>query len=195
VPVVTGLRETRSGRVVVDLDGARWRVLPLDAVARARLAVGEDLDRPRLRDLAREVRRARALETGLRAVARRDQSAAALHARLERRRIGSRERQEAVGRLVSAGLVDDRRYAFQRAASLAARGHGDAAIRWRLEREGVDAAIAAEALGTIESETERARRLVEVRGLGPRTARELARRGFSEEAVERAVSGLVADET
>ena len=60
MPVVSGLRELPSGRVAVELDGARWRTVPAEVVVRVRLGVGEELDRPRARELARELRRARA---------------------------------------------------------------------------------------------------------------------------------------
>jgi regulatory protein len=195
MPVVTGLRETRGGRIAVELDGARWRTFAPDVIARVRVGVGEVLDRPRLRELARERRRVRARETAVRAVARRDQSSAELRRRLERRGVARDDREEAVKALERVGLVDDRRYAARRAESLAERGHGNAAIRWRLEREGVPPAEAEAALGGLESERERARRTAAARGAGPRAARELARRGFGEDAIEDALGGLVADET
>jgi SOS response regulatory protein OraA/RecX len=193
VPVVTALRETRSGRVAVDLDGARWRTLPVDVVARVGLVVGEDLDRERLRELARELRRSRALDAGLRALAQRDLSSDGVRRRLARRGVRMPERDEAVGRLAAAGLVDDARYAVRRAESLAARGYGDEAIRWRLAREGLAEDIAAGAVERLPSELVRADRLVEARGRGAATARELARRGFGEEAIEAAL-GAIADE-
>lgn len=192
--VVTGLRETRGGRVEVELDGVRWRTLPVEVVARVRLATGEELDRPRLRELARELRRIRAVNSALRAVSRRDLSSQRLRERLQRRGIPATEREEALGTLQRAGFVDDARYATRRAASLADRGHGDAAIRWRLEGEGVPPGLVADALCALEPERERARRVVAAHGTGVRTARELARRGFGEDAVESALGGLVADE-
>jgi SOS response regulatory protein OraA/RecX len=190
---VTGLRETRGGRIAVELDGARWRTFSPEVVARVRLGVGEVLDRPRLRELARERRRVRALDTALRAVARREQSSAQLRQRLDRQHVAADDREEALGALERAGLVDDGRYAARRAESLAERGHGDAAIRWRLEREGISPAQTAAALARLEPEADRANRLVAAGGRGGRTARELARRGFGEDAIEDALGGLVAD--
>jgi regulatory protein len=191
--VVSALRELRGGKVAVELDGARWRTLPADVVVRVRLRVGEELERPRLRELAREIRRARAADTALRAVARRELSAAALDRRLARRGVTAGLRQETVGRLEAVGLVDDGRFARRLAESLAERGHGDEAIRWRLERDGVSAETAADALAALVPELERARLIVAAKGAGPRTARELARRGFGEEAVERALGPVIAD--
>jgi regulatory protein len=192
---VTGLRETRGGRIAVELDGARWRTFAPDVIARVRLGVGEVLDRPRLRELARERRRVRARDTALRAVARRDQSSAELRRRLERRRVAPSDREEALEALERVGLVDDGRYALRRAEALAERGHGDAAIRWRLERDGLAPADAESAVSHLEPERERARLIVAARGAGPAAARELARRGFGEEAIEEALGGLVGDGT
>jgi regulatory protein len=193
MPVVTGLRELRGGKVAVELDGARWRTLPIDVVARVRLGVGEELGRPRLRELARELRRARAVDTALRAVSRREQSAAELDRRLRRRGFAPGLREETLNRLERVGLVDDERYALRRAESLADRGQGDEAIRWRLARDGVPEELAARAVEALPPEPERARRVVAARGPGPRTARELARRGFGEDAVEAALGPFVAD--
>lgn len=193
MPFVSGLRELRGGRVAVELDGARWRTLPIEVVARVRLGVGEELDRPRLRELARELRRARAVDTALRAVARREQSAAELDRRLRRRRVAKSLRDETVERLEEAGLVDDERYALRRAESLAERGHGDASIAWRLAQAGVAEEDVAKVLAALEPELERARRLVAARGAGVAAARELVRRGFGQDAVEEALGPVVAD--
>jgi regulatory protein len=193
VPVVTGLRELRGGRVAVELDGARWRTLPADVVVRTRLGVGEVLERPRLRELARELRSARAVDTALRAVSRREQSSAELDRRLQRRGFAPGLREETLNRLERVGLVDDERYAMRRAESLSERGHGDEAIRWRLERDGVGGEAVARALASLPPERQRARLVVAARGAGVRTARELARRGFGEDAVEEALGQVVAD--
>lgn len=193
MPVVTGLRELRGGRVAVELDGARWRTVPADVVVRTRLGVGEVLERPRLRELARELRRARAVDTALRAVSRREQSSAELDRRLERRGFAPGLREETLNRLERVGLVDDERYAMRRAESLSERGHGDEAIRWRLERDGVGGEAVARALAALPPERQRARLVVAARGAGVRTATELARRGFGEDAVEEALGQAVAD--
>ena len=66
MPRVTALRRDRHGHVAVELDGAYWRTLPLDAVLRAGLAVGTELDRPRARTVRRELRRAAALAAAAR---------------------------------------------------------------------------------------------------------------------------------
>jgi SOS response regulatory protein OraA/RecX len=185
VPTITALRE-RRGRVAVELDGAAWRMLPLDAVARAGLTVGLALDRPTLRLLRRELRRTEALELAGRALCDRDLSERALAQRLERR-VAPATRDEAVRALTRAGIVDDRRLAHSRATGLAQRGYGDAAIRHDLRRRGVDSAQIDEAIANLAPEAARASSIVDRRGRGPRTARHLAARGFSDDVVESAL--------
>ena len=85
-----------------------------------------------------------------------------------------------------AGLVDDERFCRNRAASLAERGFGDDGIRHDLSRQGVPPELVEAALVELEPEADRARRIVERRGPGPRTARYLAGKGFCEDALEAA---------
>ena len=58
---VSALVRGRRGQIRVELDGVPWRLLPEEAVVRAGLSVGLELDRSRLVTLARERRRARSL--------------------------------------------------------------------------------------------------------------------------------------
>jgi SOS response regulatory protein OraA/RecX len=182
VPTVTALRDDRRGRVAVELDGAPWRALPVDVVVRAGLVEGRTLDRPALRLLRRELRRAEALQVAGRALRHRDLSRSRLAERLERA-VPPAVAAESLQTLERAGLVDDQRVGRLRAESLAARGYGDEAIRHRLRAEG----LPEEAAAGVPPETERARVVIARRGTGPRTARYLASRGFGEEAVEAAL--------
>jgi regulatory protein len=166
----------RGGRVAVDLDGRAWRTLPADVVVRTELRVGAELDRGRIRVLARELRRERALAHAARALRVRDRTAEELDARLERAGFSRDTREHARDVLARAGLVDDERFARARAAELARRGRGDAAIRWDLERRGIPREAVEAALAELEPEHERARGL----GLSPAA---LARRGFSGDVV------------
>jgi SOS response regulatory protein OraA/RecX len=85
--------------------------------------------------------------------------------------------------LARTSLVDDRRFAELRAASLGDRGAGDEFIRHELARAGVDAELVEEAVALLPPESERAARIVARRGHGPKTARYLAGKGFSEDVV------------
>jgi regulatory protein len=185
---VTALRAQRRGRVLVELDGQPWRALPAEAVAAAGLRPGVELDRPRARELARQVRRARAIGAATSALGHRDLTVQRLDERLARAGVRTAERAEALQTLGRAGYVDDARYARARAEARAARGYGDAAIRFDLEREGVGREHLEAALDALAPESERAASLVARRGPGAATARFLARRGFGDDAVDSAVA-------
>ncbi len=176
--IVTALRERPRGRVEIDLDGAPWRLVPADAVVRAGLAVGRVLDRETARALGRELRRDEALGVAVRALRHRDRSRQALDRRLAGRGASAAARAAALETLERAGLVDDARLASGRAEALAAAGYGDAAIRVKLETEGLDAALVDESIAALEPEAARARELLERRGGGPKALRWLAARGF-----------------
>ena len=184
MPRVTRLEATRRDTAAVELDGAHWRELPVEAVVRAGLKEGVEIDRGRLRTLARERRRSRALTAAKRALAPRDLSSAELEDRLARRRIRPADRAEAVTALRRAGYVDDARFATERARVLAERSAGDRLIRADLESRGVAPDLVESALATLSGELERAGRVVELRGPGVETARFLARRGFGGETIE-----------
>ena len=187
---VTELRETGRGRVAVELDGRAWRELPREAVVRAGLELGAELDRTRARTLAGERRRHEALAQATRRLRHRDLTVRRLDAELERRGVAPAARADALGILGRAGLVDDERVAEARATALAGRGLGNQAIRWDLERQGVRPDTAERAIGGLEDERERAERIMRVRGPGPRTARFLAQKGFGEEVVEAAAGAI-----
>jgi SOS response regulatory protein OraA/RecX len=189
VPTVTGLREDRRGRVAVELDGSPWRTFPADVVVRAGISHGRALDRPALRRLRRELRRAEALAVAGRALRARDLSARELALRLEQRAVSPSAAEESLAALSAAGLVDDARLAGNRAESLAGRGYGDAAIRHDLEQRGVAADLVEAAVAALEPEGERAGRIVARRGTGAGTARYLAGKGFGEEVLEQAAGG------
>jgi len=194
VPVVTALRARGPGRVAVELDGETWRVVPLEAVYGAGLVVGGPLDRTRARALGRELRRLGAQAVARRALRTRDHTAASLEQRLAARGTPATVRRDTVEAAQRAGLVDDRRFAMQRAEQLACRGSGDLLIGDDLARQGVPPELARLAIDALEPEAARADTIVAERGLSPKTARYLASRGFSEVALESIVANLVADE-
>ena len=186
MPTVTALRDDRRGRVAVELDNAPWRTLPVDVVVRAGLSEGLALDRPALRLLRRELRRAEALAIATRALRARDLSEERLAQRLARAAVAPATAAESLQLLERAGIIDDARFARRRAEALVERGYGDAAIEHDLERQGLAGEAVMAALEELPDELERARRLVERRGRGPKTARYLASKGFGEEAIEAA---------
>jgi SOS response regulatory protein OraA/RecX len=153
---------------------------------RAGLAEGRALDRPALRLLRRELRRAEALAVAGRALRSRDLSKRRLEERLQRAAVAPAARAESLDVLTRAGALDDDRFAERRAEALAGRGYGDTAIRHDLERHGIDPEGVSAALARLEPEVERAREVVARRGAGIRTARYLVAKGFGEDALEAA---------
>jgi SOS response regulatory protein OraA/RecX len=129
-----------------------------------------------------------ALDLATRALSRRDFSERGLRERLLRAGMNSGEADEALAKLRRDGVLDDMRFAVDRARALAERGKGDAAIGFDLERQGVAAEQIEEAMATLEPERERAERIVARRGATVATARLLASRGFDVDAVEAAVA-------
>jgi SOS response regulatory protein OraA/RecX len=179
--------------VLVELDGERWRTLPLDVAARSGLVTGLELDRERLRTLRRELRRGEALAAGARVLARRDRSEQAVRTALERKGISEPDREAALATLRRHGALDDDRYAQTRAAALAERGLGDDAIAFRLERDGIEPHAIEHALAALEPENDRATRLAARRGATAKTVRWLTSRGFAPESVESAVAAVADD--
>jgi len=130
-----------------------------------------------------EAPRTEALAVATRALARREHSQRSLRERLLRAGVSLGDAEAVVAELQQTGLVDDARFAEERARVLAGKGKGDAAIRFDLERAGVGPDELEAALGTLDPERERAAALVARRGASPATARLLAGRGFDEEVV------------
>lgn len=196
MPQVTALTPDRTGNhVLVELDGAPWRRIPVEIAVRVGLATKVELGRAELRQLRRELRRGEALEVAARALRHRDRSRATLRARLAGAGIAPWACEQALDALARAGVVDDGRFARARADALAARGSGDALIRADLLASGVSAPETTRAIGQLDPERERALRLAAARGESPATAHWLARRGFGDDAIEAALPRFVADES
>ena len=181
--MVTRLGERRRGRVAVELDGEPWRVLPADAIVQAGIAVGRPFDRPTARELARAVRRARALAAATRSLAASDRSQRALEQRLARAGHSAAARDDALAALGRAGVIDDERLAANRAELLARRGYGDAAIRADLRRRLVADEAVADAVAGLEPEHNRLRAVLSGQTATPALLRRFAARGFSHETL------------
>lgn len=188
--IVTALRERKRNRVAVELDGRPWRVLPTDAVVRASLVVGRPLDRHTARELAREIRRAKALAAATRSLAASDRSERALEQRLAQAGHSTAAREDAIASLARVGAVDDARLAESRAQLLARRGYGDAAIRADLRRRLIAPEATADAVSALEPELERARRVLGPQTVTPALLGRLARRGFSRDTLDEIASSF-----
>jgi regulatory protein len=133
-----------------------------------------------------------AIDRAVRALANRDHSVGGLRAKLSRAGLAEEAQTDAVETLERIGYLDDARFARDRAARLADRGYGDDWIRADLEAQGVDVETAAASVASLQSEDERADRAAGA-GDAERRLRRLARRGFSEETIERVAAALHAD--
>jgi regulatory protein len=122
----------------------------------------------------------------------RDRSRLEIDARLERAGVAEDERAQTIETLERMGYVDDHRFAQARAEALAARGHGDEAIRHDLTGRGVDGETATAVLAALEPERQRAAAVAARLGRSAKTAAVLARRGFDADAIEAAVGPDVA---
>ena len=188
-PRLTKLRRVKPGLVALEVDGSPWRIVPDEVVAKTGLARGALLDRPVLRRFRTELRRAEALRAAGRQVARGDVARQRLEERLVSRGVGRADATAAVETLAQAGAVDDSRLARARAARLAERGWGNAAIIARLHEAGISDEAVEGALAELASEPIRAEQLVG--DLPVRKAMAvLARRGFDPELVEEWSAGL-----
>ena len=127
-------------------------------------------------------------------IRRRDVSTAELADRLEQAHVDPATRAEVVERLNDSGAVDDVRFAQQRARSLSERNAGDLLIQHDLSGRGVSAENVEAAIEALEPEAVRAARVVERRGAGAKTARYLAGKGFSQDAIESACAEAVAED-
>lgn len=168
-------------------------MLPAEVVLRTGLGVGMELDRERARRVRRELKRHEAMARAARALRARDLSRAELEGRLDRANVAPTTRAETIERLTEAGAVDDERFARSRAQALADRGAGDFLIRHDLELRGICADMIEAAIASLDPESVRAGRIYLRRGPGPKTARYLARKGFSEEVIESSCADAVAE--
>jgi regulatory protein len=130
-----------------------------------------------------ESQRAEALAAATAALARREHTRRSLRERLLRAGVDASQAEAVVNELAERGLLDEGRFASERARVLAERGKGDAAIRFELARAGLEASEIETAIAALAPERERAARLVDRRGATPATARLLASRGFHEDVV------------
>jgi SOS response regulatory protein OraA/RecX len=127
------------------------------------------------------------------ALARRDLTSFELQQRLEQAGYDPAACADALIRAAEAGYLDDARVARERARHLAERDSSDAAIRAELLRRGVSEQDLEAALALVAPEAERAERLASRLGDGLRAARALARRGYPEDVVARALRVHIAE--
>ena len=135
-----------------------------------------------------------ALDVATRSLARRDRSETDLRRILARKGVADDDAEAALETLRASGAVDDRRFAFGAAQTLARKGFGDRAVVFRLGREGIGRKLAEEAVAALEPEADRAATAVARRGPGERTMRWLTARCFSRDSIEHAMAAIAEEE-
>ena len=133
------------------------------------------------------------VDLAVEALRHRERSRREIDDRLARAGVGEAARLIALDRLEEVGYIDDERFAGARAGALANRGYGDDWIRHDLARHGVPHEDAAAAIAALAPEPERAAALADRLGRTPKTAAQLTRKGFGEDAVATAVRLDVAE--
>jgi regulatory protein len=133
------------------------------------------------------------IELAAQSLRRRDHTRREIDDRLGKAGVDEAARLAAFETLERVGYLDDARFARSRAELLAARGFGDAGIRFDLQGHGVDGEVAGEAVAALVPEAERATVLVARLGRTQKTAARLARKGFSVESVESALGEIATD--
>ena len=134
------------------------------------------------------------IELAARSLHYRDRSRSELDARLARAGIDEDARADALDTLERVGYVDDERFAAARAAALAGRGYGDEAIRHDLSGHQLRPEAIEAGLASLEAEAARAVALVERLGRTRKVAAQLARKGFSQDALEAALGGELGED-
>ena len=134
------------------------------------------------------------IELAAKSLRHRDRSRSELDARLARAGIDEDARADALDTLERVGYVDDARFAAARAAALAGRGYGDEAIRHDLSGHQLRPEAIEAGLASLEAEAARAVALVERLGRTRKVAAQLARKGFSQDALEAALGGELGED-
>lgn len=193
---VTGLKALgrRPGFVAVEVDGARFAVLPVEQVQALGLAPRRDLTEDDRRNLERAGALSEAHARALRLLAARGRSVREMVRRLRARGYPPDVVTDVVGRLEASGLLDDRSFAEAIARSRAERGYGPARIRADLTARGVERRVAERAVDAVVEGDEQTRlaaidalvrkRAGQLRGVSPHACERrlrayLARRGFT----------------
>jgi regulatory protein len=210
VPTVTGLDADakQSGGVRVWLDGASFATVAAEDVRPLALSVGVALSSDAVAQIERRAEVFSARRAALRILTFRALPSPEIRRRLVRKGFVQPAADEAVGALVSSGLIDDQAFALHYARTRARRfRYGPGRLKRDLQRFGIgdrEAGVAVEAALELEGveavdllREAAAKKLRTLRGLDPVTRRRklkiyLLRRGFDLADVIEVVKAAVA---
>ena len=205
--ILTGLAPDprRPDYRLVEVDRGRFASLPAADLTDLELRIGAELPEPVLQRLQELADIEAAHRAGLRALARRAHARFDLRRRLLQKQHPPAAIDVALDRLLSAGLLDDARFAVDYAAAKAFRGRGPARLIRDLLAQGVERRVAEEAVRTSLA-AEGIDPADAVRALAEKRARQLAalppavrkrrltaflvRRGFQGSDIRAVIDGL-----
>jgi len=205
--ILTGLAPDprRLDYRLVEVDRGRFASLPAADLADLELRIGAEIPEPVLQRLHELADIEAAHRAGLRALARRAHARFDLRRRLLQKQHPPAAIDVALDRLLSAGLLDDARFAVDYAAAKAFRGRGPARLIRDLLAQGVERRVAEEAVRTSLA-AEGIDPADAVRALAEKRARQLAalppavrkrrltaflvRRGFQGSDIRAVIDGL-----
>jgi len=206
---ITALKASsrKPGFLTVEVDGARFALLPVEVVRKLRLEVDRELDDAQGEALRSAAETEHAYQAAVRLLAARSRSVQEMIQRLRRKGLRPDAVDRAVGRLESAGVLDDAEFARAFARSRADRGYGRGRILADLSSKGVERRVAERAADEVLDESEEARlarierlarkRAGQLEGLAPeakfrRLVGYLARRGYGGAEVFQVIRGITA---
>ena len=148
MPILTGLAADprHHGYQLLEVDRRRFASLPDEAIAGLPLVMERAIDERTLSRLSRLADVEAAFRACTRALARRGFARQDLRRRLIQRQHPAAAVDAALVRLAASGLLDDAAYARQYAASRSARGRGPARLLSDLLAQGVERAMAEQAV-------------------------------------------------
>ncbi len=205
--ILTGLAPDprRPDYRLVEVDRGRFASLPAADLTDLELRIGAELPEPVLQRLQELADIEAAHRAALRALARRAHACLDLRRRLLQKQHPPAAIDVALDRLLSAGLLDDARFAVDYAAAKALRGRGPTRLIRDLLSQGVDRRVAEEAVRTSLA-AEGLDPADAVRALAEKRARQLAalppavrkrrltaflmRRGFQGSDIRAVIDGL-----
>ena len=205
--VITSIFEDHRhpGRFEIDVNGAAFACLSIEALERLQISIGSDIT-DRVDAVLGEAARLAVYDRALNMLAFRARSATELSRSLVRKGADPEHTRQAIARLVEQGFIDDAAFAraFTRAKVIGA-SHSRGRVQQELQRKGVARDVAAEAIGEVLVEegvdqlvlieAAARRKLRTLASLEPTVRRRrlygfLARRGFDAGDIQRVMNAL-----
>ena len=205
IVTVTGIEETRTD-IVIYVEGSEFLRLRKKYFALMPLSEGDEIDREQYADRLSMLQAAPAYEAALNLLSARDMTAHNLYLALVRRGYVPQVAQSTCQRLIENGLINDERYANRYVELRQNLPIGRYAMKQKLRAKGIDEQTAADALESLDDDSQ----LASAKQLAAKLARRyekeedpykrktklsqaIARRGFSWEIVKEAVEYALSD--